>query len=441
MVQQLAEYVPELRWPNSAQVFNRMRNDVSCSAVLRAFTLPVTGTSWHVVKSPDVRPEVGGLVRNSVGLVEDGDSRARRRGQGISWDGALNEALLYLAFGHMFMEPVFNIGPPGPNDIGLPPGQYAHLARLAPVLPLTIQGMDIDAAGELVNVQQMASAPNGRMQTIDLDATKLIRFVNQKEGSDWTGRSVLREAYKSWFLKDQLERLASMIVERNGMGVPKVTYTMDQDKNQANRLASSFRAGEFSGMALPQGMDFALEGVTGQTVDPLPLIMYHSQAISRSVLAMFLDMGHDTGARALGETFVDFFTLALNSILAQLSEIFTEQVSRLIVQINFGEDEPYPEIAADPIKAQSPLTAEALGQLVTAGVVTMDETTQNFVRQMYGMPPMAPVDPDAPEPQAPDDTIDVPTGGSSSHSEPLPAAENRLARMRAAVGRRRLRTT
>jgi hypothetical protein len=444
-LQQISEYVPELRWPNSVSVYERMRRDAKCAGVLRAASLPIRGTGWHVVDSPDVNPDVAQFVRNQLGLNEPGDSRQRRRGQGISWDKFLQHQLLMMPFGHMFFEPVFQIGQPGPNDTGLPPGQYAHLARMAPVLPATISGMNISADGELASIEQFSVGPNGQSTTIALTRDQIVPFVLDREGSDWAGTSLLREAYKHWFMKDQLERLAVQIVERNGMGLPVAKYGDDGDRNQMLRMMTAARAGEQSGVAIRQQDDFALVGVTGSLVDPLPHIAYHGQEIAGSVLAMFLTLGHDTGARSLGETFVDYFTLAIKSIIADLEETNTEDVSRMLVELNFGPDEAYPEIKADSIIPQAPLTAEAIAALVTAGAITPDPSLDEFARHQFGMPPPTPQDETAAEPNQTIETIAV-SGSSSSHSgrpsrvsrvETLDQSESRLARLRESVFRRR----
>lgn len=445
-LQQLSEHVPELLWPNSTFVYDRMRKDGQVSGVLRAVTLPPRGTAWHVIDAPDVRPEVATFVRNNLGLVEEGDTRMRRKNQGISWDHLLRHAFLNLPFGHMFFEPVFELGPPGPNDT-LPPGTYAHLARMAPIMPQTLGAFNIDRTGDLVSITQTATDERGKTIEILLPRELILPVINDREGGDWTGQSILRGAYKDWFLKGELERLAVQIVERNGMGVPVGEFGPDGDRIALQRALSNIRAGDQAGGAFPEGSNVRLLGVTGQTVDPLPLILQHQQAISRSMLAMFLDMGHDNGARSLGETFVDFFTMVENAVIADLEETFTEGLSRLLVSLNFGPDEAYPEILADKITPQAPLTAETIATLVTAGVIHPDAALEEATRSIFGMPPASPTDADQPPPEIPDDTIAVQVGGGTSHASgrrwsrqtalTLDQRESLLERMRTRIGPRR----
>lgn len=444
---------PDLQWPNSLQVYDKMRHDSTCSSVMQAMTLPIRGTAWHVLDSPDVDPAVAQFVRTNLGLVEEGDSRQRRRGQGISWDSVLRHALLMLPFGHMFFEPVYTLAPPGPNDTGLDADrQYAHLARLAPIMPTSIARFNVDNSGELVSIEQFGQDAQGRFQTVVLPRQQIVPVVYDREGADWTGTSLLRAAYKPWWYKESLERTAASIVERNGMGVPVAEFDADHDRTELLAMLSSFRAGDLSGAAFPAGTNPRLLGVEGNLVDPMPLIAYHSQEIANSILAMFLTLGHDTGARSLGDTFVAYFTMAINAVIADLEETFTEEVSRRLVELNFGDQEAYPEIAADEITPQAPLAAEAIGGLVQAGVLTSDPALEEFVRRTFNIPPMSPTarpasPPDGPVPPGtpgvtPATTI--PAGDVTGQPQPvhmsgetLVERETRLMRMRRALGKKR----
>ncbi len=426
---QTLETTPELKWPSSVTIYDMMRRtDSEVAAVLRATCLPIRRTGWRIHRGDDVAQPVADFVATELGLMEPQDGRRRKWGVGISWDPFLRHSLLDLVFGHMFFEPLYQIGPPLPGQDGLESGRkYAHLVKLGPRLPRTINGFDVNDDGTLQAIHQLV-VRNKLQQEVTIQATgptglpNLVPFVNEQEGSDWTGQSIFRSAYKHWLLKEMGERLGMQIIERNGMGLPSVSFPEGGDQALAQGLATSARAGETSGMALPAGYMFELHGVSGTLVDPLPQIKYHQQAIGRSGLAMFLDLGQDRGARSLAETFVDFFTIAVNAVIAAREEIITELIIRPLVTLNFGPDEPYPEVAADEITPQSPLTADAIAQLVTAGVIQPDEVLEGDVRRKFGLPPadpstrIEPPDVGGPAPGEEDDTIDVTGGGGSGGS-------------------------
>jgi hypothetical protein len=62
------EQTPELRWPLSVFVYDRMRNtDAQVAAVLRAVTLPVRRTTWRIDPA-GARPEVAAQIATDLGL-------------------------------------------------------------------------------------------------------------------------------------------------------------------------------------------------------------------------------------------------------------------------------------------------------------------------------------------------------------------------------------
>jgi hypothetical protein len=71
------EETPELRWPLSVEVFDRMRRqDAQVQSVLRAVTLPVRQTDWSIDGS-GCRDEVNQLVAGDLGLRIKGDTSAK----------------------------------------------------------------------------------------------------------------------------------------------------------------------------------------------------------------------------------------------------------------------------------------------------------------------------------------------------------------------------
>ena len=409
------EATPELKWPASIAVYDQMRrSDAQVVSVLRAVTLPVRRTTWRVA-GDGCDPRVVAFIEQELGLVPEGEGRRRRRREGISWGRFLAEAMLHLPFGHMPFEQVYRVGPPGPDaPEGLPP-RLAHLRKLGPRMPRTLAGFDIAADGGLDAVRQWVQRANGRVDEVSIPNNRLVMFVNEREGADWTGTSILRGAYKHWLIKDALIRVGALAVERNGMGVPVVYYGPEGNQEEALALATKFRAAEEAGAAVPEGTyRLELVGVTGSVRDELPLVKYHDESIGRSALAMFLNLGHDRGARSLGETFVDYFVMALGAVIDEVAETVTEHVIRDLVELNFGADEAYPELVADELTPESLPTAEALKALVDAGVLTPDQSLEEYVRRRSGLPepdPDAelPVEPELPEgpPPGPESIVGV----------------------------------
>lgn len=328
------------------------------------------------------------------------------------WRNHLRHALLQLPFGFMPFEQVYEVGPPTAGQEatdGL--GEVAHLRKLGPRMPRSLsEAPRVHRDGGLAGITQYAPRDFGRPDhyrgdarpgEVFIPADRLVVYVNDQEAADWTGVSILRGSYGNWLIKDTLMRLGPMVVERNGMGVP-VVYYAEGDGNQAKalKLATEFRAGAQAGAAVPDNMKVEILGVTGSTRDELPLMKYHDEAAGRASLAMFLNLGHDNGARSLGESFVDYFVLSLDAVADQIADTATEHIVRDLVEINFGADEAYPSLVPDAITAESTPTAEALKTLKDAGLLgPIDPDLQAEVRRRYGLPAV-PEDFEEPEPPA-----------------------------------------
>lgn len=392
----------DLRFPAASVIHDRMRReDGQVGSVLRAIVLPILGTTWTLDKK-GVRPEVARFVESELGLNLEGAARRRRRRQGIVWQEHLREALLMLPFGFMPFETIYDVdvAAPGLEDPEQPGRLFAHLRKLAPRMPRTLTEVRVARDGGLAGIVQ---APNGlpgqSVYGTFIPVDRLVMYVNDREGADWTGNSVLRTAYKHWLIKDALIRLGAQIVERNGMGIPVVNYRDPADRAKALALAKAFRAGAESGAALPDGMSLSVVGVAGSTADELPRVKYHDEAIGRSLLAMFLNLGHDNGARALGDTFVGIFRNAVGAVIRNVEETATEHVIRDLVELNYGPDEAYPTLKAGSLSEE--LTAEALKALADAKLLTPDDTLEAHTRHRFGLPAIDESTRPAPPPVAP----------------------------------------
>ncbi len=416
------EETPELQWPNSLGIYDRMeRTDGQTQSVLSAVTGPILSARFNLT-GRRVRPPVLEACTAELGLSEDEDGRRRPRDNGVSWDDFLRHALLMFVYGYMPFVPKYEIGPPEIRDAKAPE-MMGHLRKLAPRMPRSITQIDVAPDGGLVAIHQSVVDTRGVARDVPIPVNRLVYFCHDRRGADWTGRSLLRAAYKDFLLKESKLRLSAIGGERQSMGVPVVHYPRDAGagaRARALSIAREARAGEDSGIALEEGWTFSLVGVSGSTQDLLEWVKHHDEAIGRSVLAMFLNLGHDNGARSLGDTFVDFFLMALRRELRYIEEVVTEHVIRDFVRLNWGPDEPYPTLVAEDPRRESAPTADALSTLVTSGLITPDQMLRKHVRHVYGLPgeePAANPVPPAEEPTAPGD--EAPAGGGTADAGPV----------------------
>lgn len=381
-----AEPNVDLRFPESVVVFDQMaRTDGQVGAILRAAVQSIQSARWTFADSPEVPAETVEFCRSEIGLPEHGQTLPSTRFSRVNFREHVRQALSFLTFGFAVFEQIYEVEPVGPA--GTP---VVHLADLASRPQRTIMHFLTDRDGNLSAVVQKALPEFARGTNwggIELPAENLVLYSHEREGADWAGTSMLRTAYKHWLVKDVLLRLCGQIVERNGMGVPVLEYDgQAMTQSEAVAFAQQFRAGATAGGALPTGVKLTLVGVTGATYDPLPLMKYQDEAIANSALAMFMTLGHDTGARSLGETFKDFYDGSLQAIADELAEVVTERVIRPLVALNFGADAPYPRLVAGDMKANGTLEAKDLHLLVQVDAIRPDDKLEAFLRTSVGLP-------------------------------------------------------
>jgi len=375
------EFVPDLMWPTSVQMYTRMRHDPRLAAILKAYALPIRRATW-AIDPAGCRDEVVQVVADDLGLpILGADSKpgpARRRG--VNWGEHLRLALLSLTFGHSVFERRYEI-----RD-GL-----ARLVNLGERMPWTIGQIDLNPDGTIKLIRQEFGV------TAAIPANRLLWYAHEREGATWTGRSLLRDAYGPWLLKHEMWRVHATSIRRFGMGIPTVEAPAGAAPNQiteAQRLASAMRVGDTAGAGLPNGFTFKLTGLTGSVPDAVEMIRYLDQQMSTAALTGFLDLGQtETGSRALGDSFIDQFMLSLQAVADEIANTATSGAPGLtgavtdLVDMNWGTDEPAPRVVCTDVGRRQDLAVEALHELVTAGAIHPDDDLEAYLRTTYRLPP------------------------------------------------------
>lgn len=424
------ETTPELIWPQSVYVYDQMRRtDSQVGSVLRAVTETLLRTPWRIDPA-GARARVVKFVADDLGLpiVGKKPTPPPRLKDRFSWASHLREALLMLPYGHSYFEQVYRV------DDG---GNFAHLRKLAYRPAKTIERIDVAPDGGLIAIKQYWTQVDTEPKPIPVD--RLVAYIHAKEGGNWLGTSILRNCYKNWLLKDRLLRVQAQTIERNGMGIPLYTAAETEESLAAGLgMATSWRAGEAAGSAIPFGASLKLVGVEGTLPDAQPVIDYHDSQIARAVLAHFLNLGQQTGSWALGTTFADFFTMSLQTLAEQIRDTATQHIVEDLVDINFGEAEPAPRLVFDEIGSRQAATAAALKTLVDAGILHPDQVLEESSRQQYGLPPADPTTATPPPGVAPAAAPVEPTTmgdlSVAAKSSPTEAQDNDEQAIRAAAG-------
>lgn len=382
------EFVPELTWPRSVRTYDMMRADTQLASLFEATRQALLKFKWSIDPNGAEEEIVNKLSEDYnlpiLGAKVNTRRRSKRR---FSFHKHLNRALSAGIYGHYFFEQVGYIGQPQ----NLPDDGLWHLRKLAERPPRTIQDIRVASDGGLVSIIQNVQntrgmAMWGNLPEIPVD--NLVAYVWDQEGANWAGRSWFRECYKNWVIKDRLMRIDAINHERAG-GVPYIEAhpgaTYDEIK-QLNQMAQGFRIGDTAGGAVPAGAKFNIaRGTNSSVVDS---IRYHDEAMARRFMLMVMQLGQtETGSRALGTTFIDFWGGGLAAIADWIVDTFNEHVIEDDVDWNFGEEvEQVPMLTYefDPM-----FVVQDLAVAVEKGIIVMDEELEHHARKEMGLPEVA----------------------------------------------------
>jgi hypothetical protein len=329
-----AETTPDLTWPKSVKMYDQMKNDAQCQGLYAGATAAVQRWGWYIdpnecdpafveLLAADLNLPIGreaAIEAIRAGGVKSARFRNQRR---FSWYRHLSLLLRALIYGHMYFEQVGEVTNDGPNR-----RQVWRLRKLGARHPRTITEIKVARDGGLVSVTQGWGAPNETPPEIPVD--KLVAYIWDQEPGNWVGRSMYRSMYRNWLVKDRLLRVDAIKHERNGVGMPIIEgppgATAAQLKD-LDQMAQEYKAGERGGGAVPNGTRVRLVGTEGAIPDTIASIRFHNEEMARSMVMMFMQLGQtETGSRALGSEFIDFFRVAQESLGDWVVDVTGEHV-------------------------------------------------------------------------------------------------------------------
>jgi hypothetical protein len=374
------ETVSDVAWPTSVTTYHQMRRDAKLAAILAGYSQQLLRATWQM-DGTGCRPEVVAHVAHDLDLtVQDGPQAHLGRTYGLSWHDHLRAALSMLPFGHAG----FGL------QAEIVDGR-AHLAGLWDRPQHTISQIHVEPkTGAFTGISQELDV--GPFDRPEIKADVLAWYCHEREGAAWFGTSLLRPAFAPWLLKREMQRVMATSSRRFGMGVPTAEFAptanpTPEQFTQAQRAASAARVGDQSGLAMPPGAALKLVGLSGGVPDTLEFVKWLDQQMSTMALMSHLDLGQtQTGSRALGQAFIDSWTLSLESIGEEIADVVTRQVAARIVAWNWGTDELVPKVGASGIGSRREVTAESLQLLLTSGALSADPGLEEWVRREYRLP-------------------------------------------------------
>lgn len=212
---------------------------------------------------------------------------------------------------------------------------------------------EFDEDSNATVMQQMAP-PDYRIRRIPL--TKALLFRTQVSKNNPEGRSILRNAWVSYYMKKNLQIFEGIGIERDLAGYPMIQIAApDPSKSQIppdiwnpkdndmvnllgqlKKIVRSVRRDEQEGMVMPWWAEFKLVSTgSRRRSETNDIIGRYDQRIAMSMMADFIMLGHEAvGSKALAATKISLFTAALSSFLDTAGAIIDRQAVPMLLRFN-----------------------------------------------------------------------------------------------------------
>ena len=401
------EFLVNLRGIRGARIYREMAdNDPTIGSMLFAIEKVVTRLEWRVDPYSDnsadgeISPEdkeVADFIESCLHDMSD------------SWDATLSQILSMLIFGYSFHEIVYKVRG---GDVNNPQKNSKHNDgrigwRKLPIRAQeTLFRWEIDPDGGIQAMVQVDPSTGGT-HIIPIEKALLFRTTSQKNNPE--GRSLLRNAYRSWYFKRRIEEIEAIGIERDLAGLPVAyvppeflssTATAEQAAvlSSIQNIVTSIKRNEQEGVIMPAMYDDAghkmfdlqlLSSGGSRQFDTDKVIQRYDQRMSMSILSDFILLGSDrVGSYALGTSKMDLWSMAVDSIAKNIAEVMNQYAIPRLMKLNGMDVSRAPYLTYGEVSHVDLNEISAfVSNLAQTGVIVPDPKLEDYLRELAGLPP------------------------------------------------------
>lgn len=194
---------------------------------------------------------------------------------------------------------------------------------------------------------------------------KLLLFRTAIVKNDPEGISILRNAYRAWYMKKNIENIEAIGIERDLAGLPvalvppeilssNASATQKQILGSIKEIVSNIRRDEQEGVVFPAAYDangkltYELKLLStggSRQFDTDKTINRYKTDIAQSVVADFILMGHqNVGSYALSSSKTELFFTAIGAFLDIVADVFNRYAIPRLFDLNDFQMSDYPKI-------------------------------------------------------------------------------------------------
>ena len=321
-----------------------------------------------------------------------------------TWIDTISEILSFLTYGWSYHEIVYKRRMGNTKD-SRTKSKYNDGLIGWKKLPIrsqeTLYQWEYDNEDNLLGMTQMPP-PNYGMFTIPVEKALLFRTKSRKNNPE--GRSILRNAYRSWYFKRRIQEIEGIGIERDLAGLPVLHGPQGLDlwddtipdntfiRAGMEEMVRNIRRDEMEGVVLPFGYELELLSSGGtRQFDTNAIINRYDTRIAMTVLADFIFLGHDkTGSWALSSDKTELFAVAIGAFLDIICETFNSQGIPSLIDMNgqhFAGITEYPKMTHGDIEDADIAKVGAFIKVMTGiGVLVPDDGLEDYIRQVGHLP-------------------------------------------------------
>ena len=396
------EWLRQLKGARAYRTYTEMRdNDAVIGAILYAIETLIRQVEWTVKPSEDTHEAREAAKFLESCLVD----------MSVDWETFLSEALTMLPYGYSLFETVYKVRAGPDQDDERYRSRYDDgrigWRKFAMRGQDTIERWQFSEEGTIEGAYQNAPPT---YNTVLIPADKLLLFRTKVERNNPEGRSLLRNAYRSWYFLKRLQEIEAIGVERDLAGLPvmhvpievmspSATAAQKSLRSSLEQVIQQIRRDEREGVLMPSELDrdgkptgYKLSLLTtggSRAMDTDKIIRRYESRIAMSVLAEFIMLGMDsTGSFALADSKTTLFATSLRSILESIAATFNNTAVRRLFEMNPEFPEHcYPELIYGDIETQDlKAMGSYLQSLSAAGLITPDSQLEDTLREMASLP-------------------------------------------------------
>lgn len=390
------EYLPELQGIKGVEVYKEMSdNDDTIGAILFVIEMLMRQCNFSV--------EPGGNTdkdKKAAEFVEQCMNDMQH-----SWGDFISEAVSFITYGWSYHEIVYKrrMGKTRDRrtsskyDDGLIGWRKLPIRSQETLYEWVYEDGTDDVIG-------MTQVPPPDYECITIPIEKALHFRTKSRKDNPEGRSILRNAYRSWYFKKRIQEIEGIGLERDLAGFPVLTGPEEVDLwdaddpdmvkmlASAQNIVTNIRRDAKEGLVLPAGWKLELLSAGNRRqFDTNQIIERYDKRIATTVIADFLLLGQQSvGSFALSSDKTRMFALAIGTYLDEICEVLNKQGIPRLIDVNgdhFKGITDYPKMTHGDIEDSNlDVLGTFISQMVTAGVLIPDEELEDYVRRAGNLP-------------------------------------------------------